>query len=223
MIEERNESSFGNFTSMETVPDYTAVNVAFMVFFSVLLLVGVVGNTATMVVIRLREDLHTATYTAIGLLAFVDLIAVCFRGILLVDLFNIFQQNWRLVLSLDSRNVLLTATFILLVCSSIHVVLLARLRYKLLTFPLQGMSIMPRHIVYQSILAWSVSGILGIPYGFSFSLDEFPLYICEITISVVQCSTMPVYSNTNSDISYSESAKSSRRHEASDRYHALNK
>ena len=187
MTEDRNKSSYGNFTDINILPDNNIVNVAFMVVSSVLFCFGLVGNSATLVIIRLRTEFHTATYTVVGLLAFVDLIAVCLRGTVLVHAFNTFQQNWRLELSLDMICVLLTATFISLVCSSIHVVLLARLRYKLLTFPIQGMSIMPRHMVYQSILAWSISGMFGIPYGFSFSLDEFHQYICEIIINAVLC------------------------------------
>ena len=93
-----------------------------------------------------------------------------------------------LVMPLRLLDITLTGTFITLVCSCIHVVILARLRYKLLAFPLAGMSITPKSLVYQSTLAWVISGILGVPYGLSFFLTDI-LYsgILNIIVVILLC------------------------------------
>ena len=189
-----NGSSFGNYTDME-ISVNTRLNIGFMVTNAILVCIGVFGNSATMVIICRREDFHTATFTAIGLLALVDLLAVCFRAILLVDAFNFAQQYYALTLSWNSTNGLLTATFVLYVCSCMHVVMLARLRYKLLAYPIQGMSIMRTHVIRESILAWIASCVLGIPYGLkAFLLPDLINYISEIIvcIAICLCTVIPI-------------------------------
>ena len=59
--------------------------------------------------------------------------------------------------------------------------------YKLLAFPLAGMSITPRSLVYNSILAWVVSGILGVPYGLTSLLTDIYIEISNIITSILIC------------------------------------
>ena len=190
-----NGSSFGNYTDMETISVITRLNIGFIVTNAILVCIGVVGNSATMIIICRRKDFHTATFTAIGLLALVDLLAVCFRAILLVHDINNAQGYYALTLSLNSTNGVLTATFVLYVCSCMHVVMLARLRYKLLAYPIQGMSIMRTHVIRESILAWIASCVLGIPYGLkAFLLPDLINYISEIIvcIAICLCTVIPI-------------------------------
>ena len=191
-VEELNDSSFRNLTDMEYFEIHTInteLNVVLLVISAVLFCIGVVGNTATIVIIRFRKDFHSTTFTAIGLLAFVDLVAVCLREILLVNHFYCLWHNWEFIfLTVNQFNGILVVTFITLVCSCIHVVILARLRYKLLAFPIQGLNITPKHLVYQSTVAWSISCILGIPYGLiTFLLNRYDAWMCDIILSVVTC------------------------------------
>ena len=165
----------------------TGSSVVFMVVSAVLLCVGLFGNIATMIIIRLREEFHSTTYTAIGLLAFVDLVAVCLRGIYLVDVFHYTHEIWELTLSVNVSDGIITANFVTFVCSCIHVVILVRLRYQLIAFPLEGMSIKQKSLVYQSILAWSISCILGILYGLSFLLNRYDQRIFDIIIAILVC------------------------------------
>ena len=144
---ERINSSFGN---LEILPFNTGMNMSFIVISAVLVCTGLVGNIVTIVIIRIRDDFHNITYTAICLLAFTDLIAVCFRAIPLV--FQVFIAeyfNWTLTLDISwyihvFGEILITINCVTLICSSMHVVILVRLRYKLLAFPIEGLSIKNR-------------------------------------------------------------------------------
>ena len=84
---------------------------------------------------------------------------------------------------------LTVGTFITLVCSCSHVVLLARLRYELLAFPIEGMSITSKRMIYQSVGAWTVSIIAGIPYGFHtfLNVNRFFSRLVEMIFGTVLC------------------------------------
>ena len=163
------------------------MDVCFLVISAIFICIGVIGNTTTIVTIRLSERFHGATYTTVALLASVDLVALCFHGIRVAYYFYLMHYG-ELILPVYLLYGCVIATFITLVCSSFHVVMLARLRYKLLAFPIQGMNIMSRNVACQSILAWVTSCILGIPYGIMLiSLNIFLLWIPEIVIGVLVC------------------------------------
>ena len=184
MAEEQNNSSFEN---LKPSPSNTGLNFTLIVFSTVLFCTGLVGNIATIVIIRIRDDFHSVTHTTIGLLAFVDLVAVFFRGILLVHTFNAAEQNWKLTLPSNSFNVIIAVNCMTLICSGMHVVILVRLRYKLLAFPIEGLNIKPRSIAYQCLLAWITSGILGTIYGCSIFLNTYDIRIFEIVTSILLC------------------------------------
>ena len=194
------ESEIGNCTDFDpfhvqtTRKNNTGLNIALMIIGALIILLGVIGNSVTIVVVRLRSEFHTATYTTIALLAFVDLLATCLRGLNVVDILHILQSfHW--ILSRTSTNGLLTGAFITYVCSCVHVVILARLRYKLLAYPIEGMTISARNIVYQSLTAWGVSCILGVPYGFSlFNTDYYQDRIVEIIVgnAICFCTVVPI-------------------------------
>ena len=191
-----NESYSKNITDLEDfgLQLNTGMDVCFLVMSAIFICIGVIGNTATIVTIRLSGRFHGATYTTIGLLAFVDLVALCFHGIRVAYYFYLMHYG-ELMLPVYLLYGCVIATLITLVCSSIHVVMLARLRYKLLAFPIQGMNITPRHVACQIILAWVASCILGIPYGIMLiSLNMFLLWIPEIVIGVLvcTCTVLPV-------------------------------
>ena len=68
-----------NFTTFDIYSD-SIFTPSRMIVFTIVVGVGSVGNIITIAAIIFRESLHTATHTAIALLAFVDLVALCLRG-----------------------------------------------------------------------------------------------------------------------------------------------
>ena len=177
-----------NFTKDETsTDDNTGVNISFMVIFALLVFGGILGNSITIVIIKCKNSFHSATFITIALLAFVDLVAICLRTVVLVAYF--YETKWQMLpFTIDVLHGVLIATFITFLCSCIHVVILARLRYKMLAFPLEAMNISHRSVIHQSIIAWSSSGILGIPYGLIlFLVDQYHGNIIEIILSTLLC------------------------------------
>ena len=81
-----------------------------------------------------------------------------------------------------------------LICSGMHVIILVRLRYKLLAFPIEGLNIKRRSLAYQSVIAWIISGILGTIYGCSIFLNTYVIRIFEIvtSISICVCTVLPI-------------------------------
>ena len=165
-----------------------------MVIFALLVFCGVLGNSVTIVIIICKTSFHSATYINIALLAFVDLLAICLRTVVLVAYF--YETKWQMLpFSIDVLHGVLIATFITFLCSCIHVVIIARLRYKMLAFPMEAMNISHRSVIHQSIIAWSSSGILGIPYGLIlFLVDEYHGNIIEIILSALlcMCTVLPI-------------------------------
>ena len=111
------------------------------------------------------------------MLAAVDIAAICVRAVLLVVYFRFVEwRKWDLpaeyIIGLQA------VTFTTFVCSCIHVVILARLRYKLLSSPIEAMRITSKHVVYQSLFAWFVSFVLGILYGVNLFLND--VYLGDI-------------------------------------------
>ena len=165
----------------------TIANITLMTISLVLCVVGLIGNIATIVIIKFKESSHSVAYTTIGLLALVDTVAICFRSIVLVVLFH-YSQWFDWGMPEDSITGLLVGAFVTLLSSRAHVVILARLRYKQLAHPMEGLCISSRRMILQSILAWSVCSIIGIPYGFHlYWSDIFLGDIVEITTSVLIC------------------------------------
>ena len=58
---------------------------------------GFIGNITTIFFISFRESFHNATYTVIALLAFVDLLALCPRGLLVLTYSSINNRPARSV------------------------------------------------------------------------------------------------------------------------------
>ena len=169
-------------------------NVAFLVIFAILISVGLSGNIATVLIIKFREKSHSSTYTVIAMLAAVDIVAICARAILLVEYFRFIEfQKWDL--PVESIIILQVATFVTFVCSCIHVVILARLRYKLLTSPIEAMRISPKQVVFQCLVAWGISCILGIPYGINlFLIDAYIGDLIEVIngVWICLCTIIPI-------------------------------
>ena len=194
------ESGIANCTDFDPIniqatrTSKTGINTVLMIIGALTILLGVIGNGVTIVIVRLRNEFHTATYTTIALLAFVDLVATCLRGLNVVNILHYLQWFYS-ILSMKFIRGLSIVTFVTYVCSCVHVVILARLRYKLLAYPIQGMTISARNIVYQSLSAWGVSCMLGVLYGFSvFYMDSYQLGIVEIIIgiAVLLCTVVPI-------------------------------
>ena len=143
--------------------------------------VGIVGNIITIAVIKSHNHFHNATYTSVALLAVVDLVALCLRGLFVIfySFLNIPYEHFK---------ALLIGTYVTFVCSCSHVIILARLRYKLLAFPLEGMSITSRNMICQSVVVWIISTILGVPYGCHLYFNSNPYYtIVETAIGIMLC------------------------------------
>ena len=142
-----------------------------------LFIFGVVGNITTAFVIFCDRKLHNATYTVIALLAITDLLAICAR----FATFMMSVQMLNLDFIIAYGNPFLIGNFVTLNSSNFVIVILARLRYRLLVFPLHTANITTRRVEIQCILAWVASLILAIPYGCNLILnqDETASYIVE--------------------------------------------
>ena len=128
------ESGIGKCTDFDPFPfwtnmtSYTGLNVALMIIGTLITLLGLIGNSVTIVIVRLCSEFHTATYTTIGLLASVDLVATCLRVPNALDILY-YLQWFNSLLSTKPTQGLYIGTFITYVCTCVHAVILARLRY----------------------------------------------------------------------------------------------
>ena len=106
---------------------FSLLTVVLMIIGVLLILLGIVGNSVPIVMIRLRVGFHTATYTTVALLALVKLFAVCLRIVNVVDIFHDLL-GFGYIMSFKALCGFLTATFATYVSSCTHVVILARLK-----------------------------------------------------------------------------------------------
>ena len=154
---------------------------------AILLLIGLVGNTATIVIIRYKKNFHNVTFTAVALLAIVDLIALCFRSTVFAYNSAYFVSGIFLFSS-KTHDWLQTANFLTFTCSCFHVIILARLRYKILAFPFEAVYLGTKQMVHQSIVAWYLSSVVGVFYGLNiFFNDLYHSSIVEIFSGVLLC------------------------------------
>ena len=162
-------------------------HLAFVLISSILLFIGLVGNITTVVIIRHKKKFHGATFTAVALLAFVDLIALCFRGTVFVYNSAFFISRIFLV-SAKIHNGLQTANFVTFTSSGFHVIILVRLRYKIFAFPLEAVRFESKQIMQQSVVAWCLSSVVGVFYGLNiFFNDLYHSNIVEIFSGVLLC------------------------------------
>ncbi|KAK3100408.1 hypothetical protein FSP39_019405 [Pinctada imbricata] len=163
-----------------TLPETPELNFdALFIFGCFLFIFGVLGNAITAFVIYCDRKLHNATYTVIALLAITDLLAIGVRFVtFLMSYPGFIDKNF-----LEKYiNVFFIGNFVTLNSSNFIIVLLARLRYRLLVYPLHTANITKRQVEMQCALAWLVSVILGIPYGCNLilNLHDFSSYIVEM-------------------------------------------
>ena len=172
----RMDNNTGNFTSVmdnntgnpiSILKEESSIQTVLSVIFAVVIVLGIIGNTCTILVIKFKKDFQNATFTTISLLAFVDVVALCVRGILVVNFF--LHYNW--ITDPVLFRVVFIVTFLTYACSCGNVVILARLRYKLLAFPIEGMKITSRNMIYQCLAVWIISIIIAVPYGFHMFLS----------------------------------------------------
>ena len=186
----RMDNNTGNFTSI--LKEESSILTALSVTFVVVIVLGIIGNTCTILPIKFKKDFQNATFTTISLLAFVDVVALCVRGIIVVNVFS----RYKLISDFSLFRVVYIVTFLTFVCSCGHVVILARLRYKLLAFPIEGMIITSRNMIYQCFAVWIISIIIAVPYGFHMFLyqDEQFAGIIEtiVGILVLICTIVPI-------------------------------
>ena len=97
--------------STPSIPEAnTIANITLLAISLVLCVIGLTGNIATIVIIKFKDSFYSVTYTTIGLLAFVDTVAICFRSIVLVVLFH-FSQWFDWGMPQDSITGLLVGAF----------------------------------------------------------------------------------------------------------------
>ena len=176
------DNSSHNITSSDHYHD-SAFMISMMAVLFLVTIVGLVGNAITIGVVKFREIFHNATFTLVALLAFVDFFALFLRGFVVIcTLLEIDVENMYM-------NAIFIGTYTTSVCSCGHVVLLARLRYKLLAYPIKGLTISPRNMLNQSVFTWVVSIASGIPYGFHVYLNLNLLYqgIVEVIVITFVC------------------------------------
>lgn len=117
---------------------------------------GFVGNLATIAKIVHDSNLHTPTFTAIGSLAFADVLSIINLNLIIITNNEKFAETWI---------VLMKSFFCSLFywSSSGHVLLLCAVRYLLTVYPLQSR----RHLTVTlislcSLSVWFISFLLGV-------------------------------------------------------------
>ena len=133
---------------------------------SVLLVGGIVGNSLTAHFIRKHSDLHAPTFVLIACLACTDVIAIVFRYLTLIYDLQLYSK------SKEATNFILICALATLHCSNMHIVILARLRYKLIVFPLQTTGIDFKTIFRSSFLAWVISFIIALCFEVPMSIEN---------------------------------------------------
>ncbi|XP_062598491.1 melanocortin receptor 4-like [Saccostrea cucullata] len=137
------------------IPAHSLLNLCIA---TVLLIIGLTGNSFTIIFVFVRRNLHTPTYTAIACLGIADLLASCSRFVFHLDnhfyFFNYTEA---------SLYGIITAFF--LNAANFHVVLFAYLRCALISSPLQSTGITYRKVLKISIVIWVLSCVVASAYG----------------------------------------------------------
>ena len=161
---------------------YEAPKTAYLVIGSVLALIGLVGNFVSCVLIGCRRQLRSPTFVSFACLAFVDFFAIIVR-------YNVLWFHYMTV-HVDNLTVFMgiyfAIGFVTLHCSCGHIILIASIRYLLVSRPLYGIVLSPQRILWYSCAIWIISCVLGVGYGFYQILlpQGYTIHAVEIVIGI---------------------------------------
>ncbi|XP_062569914.1 melanocortin receptor 5-like [Saccostrea cucullata] len=129
-----------------------------LVVATLILITGVIGNSFTIMLVIVKRNLHTPTYTAIACLGIADLLASCSRFVLHLNQYFDFLNSMEIT-------VYGIITLFFLHAANFHVVLFAYLRCKLISSPLHSIGITCRKVLKISIVIWIAGGVVTSAYG----------------------------------------------------------
>ena len=110
--------------------DETVLDEAFNYICLIIAILGVIGNTVTIIKISCQSRLHTPTFVTIKCLGVSDLVSIILTTGTLTNIVVILPQNW-----LNLHNICVSTAFF---SSFGHILLLSVVRYIILVHPLHG-------------------------------------------------------------------------------------
>ncbi|XP_052691874.1 olfactory receptor 52B6-like [Crassostrea angulata] len=159
---------------------------------SVLVCIGLIGNSITVCFVAVSKRLHTPTYVLIGCLAVSDVLASVTRYIQVFDN-SLFKEY-------SHRHIYGIVTFLFLHSAFFHMVLVSYVRFVFITNPLHSLTLTCKKILWMSFAVWISSIIVSIGYGAFKVLDlmnmisletakftevGFGLYVCGLPFIIV--------------------------------------
>ena len=170
--------------SLDTpIPDYGQPNVVYVFIGTFLALIGLTANISSCFMIGCHSRFRTPTLVSFACLAFADAIAILVRySVLFFHTLSVhFSDSSKYVIG-----IFLTLGFVSLHSSCGHIVLVAFLRYRIVSRPLYGFLLRPEKILRYSLIVWIYSCALGVGYGlYLFYLPPGPeLHIVEFCVGV---------------------------------------
>ncbi|XP_048742860.2 thyrotropin-releasing hormone receptor-like [Ostrea edulis] len=124
---------------------------------TILLVIGVIGNTIVIIVVSTRKKLRTPTFTAIACLSVADFLCLCSRYVFTIN-------GNRYVMGYQFLNIYATVTFYFLHSANFHIVLITYLRYVFITKPLQSVTITTKSVLKMSGGVWFAGILTGSLY-----------------------------------------------------------
>lgn len=124
---------------------------------SVLVCIGIIGNSITVCFVAVSKRLHTPTYVLIGCLAVSDVLASVTRYVQIFDRYLFKEYSHRYIYEIF--------TFLFLHSAFFHMVLVSYVRFVFITNPLKSLKITCKKILLMSFAVWISSAVVSIGYG----------------------------------------------------------
>ncbi|XP_061196053.1 olfactory receptor 51M1-like [Saccostrea echinata] len=134
---------------------------------SIIFVAGAFGNCFTVILIFVKKNLHTPTYTVIACLGIADLLASFSRFASILD-----GYYWTFNYMESSIYHIITMFF--LHAADCHIVLFAYVRCSLISSPFESLRITCGKILRISAVLWVLSGIVTFAYG----TENWKLFVC---------------------------------------------
>ncbi|XP_052692599.1 olfactory receptor 2M7-like [Crassostrea angulata] len=142
---------------------------------SVLVCIGLFGNSITVCFVAVSKRLHTPTYVLIGCLAVSDVLASVTRYVKIFDRY-VFKEY-------SHACIYVIFTFLFLHSAFFHMVLVSYVRFVFITNPLRSLNLTCKRILWMSLAVWIISVVVSIGYGTFKVLDLMQMISSETAVS----------------------------------------
>ncbi|XP_056001310.1 thyrotropin-releasing hormone receptor-like [Ostrea edulis] len=166
-----NTSSLLNYSNatfqpaLETFSD-SSWGLSITIISTILLVIGVAGNTIIIILVSTRKELRTPTFTAIACLSVADLLCLCSRYVYTINAIKHFMEY-------QAWSMYGTVTFYFLHSANFHIMLIAYLRYVFITKPLRSVNITTKSVLKMSGGVWFAGILTGSLYCLTIVLELY--------------------------------------------------